>query len=254
MFAACLRLTVALGLLAPALAAQQARGTILGTVTDASGAAIPGAAVAVTNTSTGASFKTLSSTEGFFTAPSLAVGTYTVSVEHTGFRKAIRSGIVLELDQRARVDVRLEVGTVAESLEVTAQNTLIDTSTATVGKVVENRRLTDLPLNGRNALALVMLTPAVKSNAGPTNSGFSDRGIELSSVSINAGPSTMNSYLLDGGTNNHAYFADPIQAKTTRLKVGSALWNAAVFTTRNGICRQQRGAMHRPCKRPGTFR
>jgi len=224
---------------APALHAQQARGTILGTITDPSGAAVPNADVTVTNTGTGAVFKARTASEGFYTAPSLAVGTYTVSAGRTGFRRSVRTGIVLELDQRARVDFQLEVGAITQSVEVSAETTRVDTASATVGKVVENRRITDLPLNGRNTFALVMLTPAVKSNAGPTNSGFADRGIELSSVSINGGPSTMNSYLLDGGTNNHAYFADinsnPTVDAVEEFKVQSNTMSAEYGFTAGGV-------------------
>jgi hypothetical protein len=221
------------------LKAQQARGTILGTITDGSGAAVPGALVTVTNTGTSAKFAVRTGSVGFYTAPMLAIGAYSVTVEHPGFKKSTRSGIVLEVDQRQRVDFRLEIGTVAESLEVTAEATLVDTTSATVGKVVENRRITDLPLNGRNTFALVILTPGVKSNAGPTASGFADRGIELSSVSINGGPSALNSYLLDGGTNNHAYFADinanPTVDAVEEFKVQSNTMSAEYGFTAGGV-------------------
>src|SRR5256885_1061633 len=77
-----------------------------------------------------------------------------------------------------------------------------------VGSVVENKRIAELPLNGRNALALMFLTPNVKSQAGATNSGFADRGTALSSVSINGGPSSINNFMLDGGSNNQAFLQD----------------------------------------------
>jgi hypothetical protein len=92
------------------------------------------------------------------------------------------------VDQRAEVSFKLDVGDATESIEVSGEAPLVDTSSATVGKVVENRRIQDLPLNGRNALALVMLAPGVKSQAGPTNSGFVDRGHGAVRVSINGGP------------------------------------------------------------------
>lgn len=179
-------------ILAAPLAAQQGRGSIQGTVTDSSAAVIAGATVSVINVETNTTFTTQTSAEGYYAAPTLAVGNYTVSVEKPGFKRAVRTGITLQVDQRAQVDVTLDVGAVSESVEVQAEAPLVDTGSASIGKVVENRRVVELPLNGRNALALTLLTPSVKSNAGPTNSGFGDRGIQLSSVSINGGPNAMN--------------------------------------------------------------
>lgn len=195
-------------LAAAPLLAQQGRGTISGTVTDASGASVPGASIAITNTGTNATFTTTTNEVGYYTAPAMPVGTYTVSAEKQGFKRAVRTGLVLQVDQRMEVDFRLEVGATAESIEVVGEAPLVDTGSATVGKVVENRRINDLPLNGRNVLSLVLLTPGVKSQGGPTNSGFADRGIQLSAVSINGGPSAMNSLVVDGGNNNNAYLAD----------------------------------------------
>jgi outer membrane receptor protein involved in Fe transport len=232
------RLVVSVLCLCPVWA-QQPRGTIFGLVTDASGAAIVGAAVTVLNVDTGATFSTTTLENGYYTAPTLAVGSYRVTVEQPGFKRAVRSGIVLEVERRVRVDFQLEIGTVTESLEVVGAAPLVDTASATVGKVVENRRLSDLPLNGRNTFALVMLTPGVKSNAGPTNSGFADRGIELSSVSINGGPSALNSYLLDGVTNNISYFADinanPTVDAVEEFKVQSNTMSAEFGFTAGGI-------------------
>ena len=187
---------------------QQGRGTIQGSVTDASAAPVAGASVTVTNTATNVTFRTQTTGEGLFQAPNLAVGEYTVAVEKSGFRRLVRSGIQLQVDQRAQIDVRLEVGQLAESIEVQGEAPLVDTSNTSIGKVVDQRRVAELPLNGRNALALTLLTPSVKSNAGPTASGFADRGIQLSSISINGGPNAMNGQLLDGGNNIQSYIGE----------------------------------------------
>lgn len=169
------------------IAAQQGRGTILGTVTDSSGAAVPGARVVVTNAGTNFSFEAETSQEGFYTTPAIPVGAYTVAVESNGFKKTVRSGIDLRVDDRAQVNFSLEVGSVSESVEVSAQADLVDTSTGTLGKVIENRRVVDLPVNGRSAFALAQLAPAVKSTYG-NNQGFLDRGLAVSLISINGGP------------------------------------------------------------------
>jgi hypothetical protein len=202
------RLAAALSLSAALALAQQGRGTIQGLVTDASGAAVPGAQVIVTNIATNQAFRTETTTDGRYQAPNLAVGEYSVTVERPGFRRAVRSGLQLQVDQRAQVDVQLDIGQVAETVEVSSQAPLVDTSNTSIGKVVDQRRVAELPLNGRNALALTLLTPSVKSNAGPTNSGFADRGIQLSSISINGGPNAMNGQLLDGGNNIQSYIGE----------------------------------------------
>jgi hypothetical protein len=218
------------------VAAQQG---ILGNVTDASGAAVPGANVRILNTGTNAASLTTTNNEGFFTAPALPVGAYSVTAEKTGFKKAVRSGITLQVDQRAELNFRLDVGDTSEAIEITGEAPLVDTSSATVGKVVENRRIADLPLNGRNALALVMLTPGVKSQAGPTNSGFVDRGTALSAISINGGPSSLNSFIIDGGNNNSAFLADinvnPTVDAVQEFKVQSNVMSAEFGFTAGGV-------------------
>ena len=197
-----------LALLAIPLAAQQGRGSIQGTVADSSGAAIAGANVTVLNIETNSTFVAQTNTDGFYTAPTLPVGSYTVTAEKQGFKRSVRSGITLLVDQRAQVDLTVEIGAVAESIEVRSEAPLVDTGSATLGKVIENRRVLELPLKRRNALALTLLTPGVKSNAGPTNSGFGDRGIQLSSISINGGPNSMNGMVLDGGNNIQSYIGE----------------------------------------------
>ncbi|MGH9673661.1 MAG: carboxypeptidase-like regulatory domain-containing protein, partial [Bryobacteraceae bacterium] len=157
------RLSFGFALAAALSYGQQGRGTILGTVTDSSGAAVVGARVTVTNVDTNVSFGTVTNQEGYYTVPPLNVGHYSVSVEMQGFKRSVRSGVVIAVDQRARVDMALEVGALTESVQVVGVAPLVETSTGALGKVVENRRVQELPLNGRNALALTLLTPSVKS-------------------------------------------------------------------------------------------
>jgi hypothetical protein len=221
------------------LAAQQSRGSFFGIVTDSSGAAIPAAKVTVTNVGTNTPVVTETNNDGFFSAPALQVGEYSIAVEKAGFKRALRSGLSLQVDQRAQVDFRLDVGGVAETIEVVGEAPLVDTGSATVGKVVENRRVVELPLNGRNALALTLLTPSVKSNAGPTNSGFGDRGIQLSSISINGGPNAMNAQALDGGNNIQSYIGEvaisPAVDAVEEFKVQSGTMSAEFGFTGGGV-------------------
>ena len=189
-------------------AAQQSRASFFGLVTDSSGASIPAAKVTITAVDTNQSTVVESSADGLFSAPLLTIGNYSIAVEKQGFKRAVRSGLNLQVDQRAEINFKLDVGGTTETIEVRGEAPLVDTGSATVGKVVENRRVVELPLNGRNALALTLLTPSVKSNAGPTNSGFADRGIQLSSISINGGPNAMNAQSLDGGNNIQSYIGE----------------------------------------------
>jgi len=219
--------------------AQQGRGTILGTVTDQSGAPVAGAVVKVVNRATNVGQQTQTTGEGLYQAPNLAVGDYTVTIEKPGFRKVVRTGLQLQVDQRAQVDVRLEVGQVTESIEVQGEAPLVDTSNTSIGKVVDQKRVSELPLNGRNALALTLLTPSVKSNAGPTSSGFADRGIQLSSISINGGPNAMNGQLLDGGNNIQSYIGEvainPGVDSVEEFKVQSGAMSAEYGFSAGGV-------------------
>jgi hypothetical protein len=226
-------------LLLPAmiLHAQQGTGAILGTVTDPSGAPIAGASVVVTNVGTNVSTKAVTDGRGVYSTPQLPVGSYSVKIEQPGFKSLLRSGIVLEVDQRAEVNLQLTVGAVQEKVEVTGDAPLVDTNDATVGQVIENRRVAELPLNGRNALALMYLSPDVKAQAG--TSGFADRGTALSDVSINGGPSSVNSFLLDGGNNNQAFLQDlnvnPTVDSIEEFKVQSGIMPAEYGFTLGGV-------------------
>ncbi len=229
---------IVLAAVIPAVA-QQGRGSYFGTVTDTTGAAVPGAKVTLTNVATNTSVATETNNDGTYTATALQIGEYTIQVEKSGFKRAVRSGLTLQVDQRGQIDFRLDVGGVAETIEVKGEAPLVDTGSATVGKVVENRRVMELPLNGRNALALTLLTPSVKSNAGPTNSGFGDRGIQLSSISINGGPNAMNAQSLDGSNNIQSYIGEvainPAVDAVEEFKVQSGTMSAEYGFTGGGV-------------------
>ena len=227
--------------------AQQSTGTISGVVTDQQGAVIPGATVSVLNTATNSEFNTSSNESGLYVAPGMVVGEYQVTVEADGFRRSVRSGVTLQVGQNAAVNVTLEIGQVTEIVEVVGQAPLVDTGGATIGEVIERKRVTDLPINGRGALALTMLTAGVISNAGPTNSGFGDRGIQLSSVSINGSPNSMNAQMLDGNNNILSYVGEvgvpiavdsveefKVQSGTMSSEFGFTAGGAINLVTRSG--------------------
>ncbi|MEO7650826.1 MAG: carboxypeptidase regulatory-like domain-containing protein, partial [Bryobacteraceae bacterium] len=225
-------------LAAASMPGQQGRGTISGIVTDPQGGTVAGADVRVHNVETNSSFRTKTNEQGFYTAPGLAVGDYDVSTELQGFKRAVRSGITLQVNQNAQVDLRLDVGQVTETVEVSGEAPLVNSSNSTVGEVIENRRVRDLPLNGRGALALTLLTTGVISNAGPTNSGFGDRGIQISSLSINGSPSSMNAQMLDGSNNILSYAGEvgvpPAVDAVEEFKVQSGTMSAEFGFTAGG--------------------
>ena len=150
-----LLLLVAFSTLLPA----QETGSITGQVLDSSGGIIHKAAISVRNDNTGATFNAATDESGFFRAPQLNPGTYTITVTHPGFRTLVRSGIDVRVNDRLRVDLTLEVGQVAEQLTVQAAAPLLQTEDATTGQVIENQKIVDLPLNSRNWLQLATLAP-----------------------------------------------------------------------------------------------
>src|ERR1035437_2448738 len=136
-------------------------GMVVGTVRDSSGAAVPGAAVKVTNTATNISQTIQTESNGQYVAPLLKVGTYSVTVEKTGFRRFAQTGIKVDIQARVDIDVTLQVGPLTESVEVAAAAPLLDTQSASVGPQGGERAIAELPLNGRRYDDLVFLTAGV---------------------------------------------------------------------------------------------
>jgi hypothetical protein len=148
--------------LAAILGAQVNSGTILGTVTDPTGAVVAGARVTALNELTGFSRVATADAEGSYLLPLLPVSdSYRITVEGGGFKSAVRSRIALQVGQNLRVDFQLQLGNITEKVEVTAAATLVDTRSSAGGEVVERARIVELPLSGRNALQLATLLPGV---------------------------------------------------------------------------------------------
>ncbi|MCI0625787.1 MAG: carboxypeptidase-like regulatory domain-containing protein [Acidobacteria bacterium] len=139
------------------LSAQTTTGTIVGTVTDPSGAVVAGVAVTVTNEETGLRRNVSTSSRGEYTANLLPIGRYTVEGELSGFKKAKVSGIVLQVNQTVRTDLTMQVGEVTETVEVTSEVSLVKTDRSDVGQVIEAKQVVELPLNGRNFIQLALL-------------------------------------------------------------------------------------------------
>ncbi|MBC7928328.1 MAG: carboxypeptidase regulatory-like domain-containing protein, partial [Bryobacteraceae bacterium] len=151
--------------------AQTSTGTIIGTITDSTGATVAGAKVVVTNTGTNTRLEVSSNEEGGYTAPLLPPGSYNLDVSANGFKTVNQSGIQLRIQQQARVDVVLQVGEVSESISVNADAAVVEATTSSVGKVVNNKAILELPLNTRNVYSLVNLTPGVTGGIGNAHNG-----------------------------------------------------------------------------------
>ena len=147
-------------------AAQTITGTITGIVRDTSGGVLPGVTIALTHLQTTRQETALSDAEGRYTSVPLPLGDYRVEASLSGFKSAVQSGVTLTVGDVARVDLTLEVGTVSEVVEVTAGAALLETSTSALGKLVDNRRIAELPLNTRNVYSLIFLTPGVAGTIG----------------------------------------------------------------------------------------
>ncbi|MCH8268249.1 MAG: TonB-dependent receptor [Acidobacteria bacterium] len=176
--------------------AQLTRGTISGSVTDQSGAAVPGAAITITNVDTGVTRTTETGATGRYEAPNLPVGNYEVRATLGGFQTSIRAGITLSVGRTAVVDHVLQVGEVAQAVTVTGEAGLVETTTATVSNLVSEEQVVDLPLNNRDLVALTYLQPGVlKVPQGARQGVFSGMGNKLS---VAGARQTHNLYLTDG--------------------------------------------------------
>ena len=180
----------------------QGSATIFGAVTDSSGAVAPGVTVLVANEETGVTRESLTDARGDYVVVQLPVGVYTVSATADGFKESLLESIRLQVDENRRVDVRIEVGAVSEKVTVEATAAQVDTRTGTLREVIDARRITDLPLNGRNPLQLLLLVPGV--------SGERPIGQEQNSdVQVNGVRSRSGNYSLDGGDNHDPFFNSP---------------------------------------------
>jgi hypothetical protein len=188
-------LLVLLGL--PIAHAQDVRATITGTITDPSGAPVAGAIVTATNTATNTPVVTRSTESGNFVTPFLAPGAYSVTVERPGFKRFVRSEVMLQSLDVARVDVRLEIGAASESVTVSATTSSLQTETATRGQTISSEMLQDIPTMGRNPFQLAWSAPGiVKTGSFRYLRAFDIGG--TSGFSINGGKNQENEVLLDG--------------------------------------------------------
>jgi outer membrane receptor protein involved in Fe transport len=200
-------LFVACFLLIPALLiAQTFRGTILGSVTDPSGNVIAGATVKAHNTATGLERTVTTTADGSYTIPELPIGTYTVTINQSGFQTSVTDGVVVDVATERRVDIKLQVGQVSQIVEVSGEELpMVETTTNTLGGVLTAETVQNMPVNGRDYTKLIYLNPGV---AGSPDQ-ISDSPGSFGEFSMNGARGRSNNYLLDGTDMNDGYRNDP---------------------------------------------
>jgi outer membrane receptor protein involved in Fe transport len=196
--------------LLPHLAWAQATGQISGQVTDASGGAMPGVTIEATNVATGAVRTAVSGTDGGYTLPLMQPGDYNVKASLEGFRSAVREGVRVTVTETARAVFELEVGSLSETVTVVAEATLVESANATRGIVIDEQKVVDLPLNGRNFTQLGTLIPGVVAPPGALGGQSGDAtpggfGNATGGFNVNGMRNQSNNFLMDGASNNDTF-------------------------------------------------
>ncbi|MFN0168899.1 MAG: carboxypeptidase regulatory-like domain-containing protein [Bryobacteraceae bacterium] len=231
------------------LAYAAVEGTVVGTVLDPSGAAIANARVAIRSEGTNFVRETQTDGTGNYVVPDLAPGSYTVTIEAAGFRRAVYSGLILRVEQKLRVDSTLQVGQVDQTVEVSGQGVLVETDSSSIGQVVDRDRVNRLPLNGRFFLQLALLVPGASLGGVSTRQSANQEG---NSVSLNGMRSYSNTYLIDGVDNNslfNGYYivspsVDAIQEFKVQMNAYSAEFGRSAGAQVNVLTRTGTNAFH----------
>src|SRR2546428_4882235 len=208
--------------LCSSIAWGQSTAQINGTVTDQSGAVLPGVEVTATQTETGLTRSVVTNETGSYVLPNLPVGPYRLVAGLPGFRNFARTGIVLQVGSNPVINVSLEVGQVTEQVEVQADAALVETRSTGVGQLIDNVRVLELPLNGRQVTDLIILSGAA---VGGGNQGTA-RTWPTDYISVGGGLNDGLTYLLDGGTHN-----DPFSNANLPLPFPDALQEFKVETS-----------------------
>jgi hypothetical protein len=194
--------------------AQVNTASLTGIVTDPQGAGVPNATVTVKNKATRLESTANTDDSGYYTFASLPVGAYSLQVEQQGFKKAVQENFNLEVGQKARIDLALEVGAVSESVVVATSPALLTSQEATTGGVIENRMVANLPLSGRNWDDLIALVPGVQADRYTEEGGGTANG-RTGGANVHGVRSLQNNYVLDGVDNNS--ISENVQELTTQV-------------------------------------
>ncbi|HYO80800.1 MAG TPA: carboxypeptidase-like regulatory domain-containing protein [Bryobacteraceae bacterium] len=233
---------------------QVSTATVLGTVTDPAGAVVPGAAIALVNLQTGVEIRSLTNDTGNYRIQNIQVGTYSLSVSADGFSTKRVDQLTLTVNQTSTLDFSLALGAVAETVKVEASGVEVQSSTAELGQVVQEKQVVDLPLNGRNFTQMMMLQPGVVTVSPPGSQSLSyTRGIgEATNPSVNGQNNRSNVYMLDGVANfetfGNAWAVPPIIDAIQEFKLqshnDSAEFGAGSGGTVNVVTKSGTNAIH----------
>src|ERR1700733_11587276 len=194
---ACLCVCLAAMLLGSPLSAQSTFGSISGSVTDASGSAVPDAQVTLTNIGTSAKQTYTTGSDGLYQFVNLNPGEYRVDFEKAGFKHTKRDSVVVQVQQAVRIDASMEVGAVNQTVEVTAETPLLQPTDTSLGQVIDERKTNEIPLNGRNVFSLITLSPA--AIAGGSGSGGATGGSQ-----VGPNPFSWGNYQVGGSFGNES--------------------------------------------------
>jgi hypothetical protein len=219
-------------LFSPFLRAQIPTSEITGTVTDPSGAVVTGALITLANPATNTQRTVRTNTAGIYDLPALLPGNYNLKIEMAGFNAQVRNDIGLQVAQVARIDISLQLGNATQVVEVTGGAPVLETESTSVGTVIENQRIVELPLNGRNYLQLAALTPAATTNSPPSSVMSLRQGGTRSLFTLSVGGQRifLNHYTLDGIENTdpnwNSYILLPSLDALQEFKVETGIFPA----------------------------
>src|SRR5690242_13017755 len=216
--------------------AQQFRGSLSGRVIDQQEGVIPNAKIVATETETGAKFNTVTNTDGTYVLPFLPPGPYAVSAEAAGFKRYVNNQVRIATNEREQLDITLVVGTVDQSVTVSAESSMLETATASTGQVINSRQIENMPINGRAPLVLAQLAYGVTPNSDPKFSRpFDNSG--PSGFSMGGAPNQSNELLIDGSpdtTRNLRVAYNPPPDAVQEVKVETFQSDAAYGHTGGG--------------------
>ena len=237
----------------PARAQAVANATIHGEVTDASGAAVPGAQVKAVQTGTGQASATTAAPDGSYVLPNLPIGPYRFEVSAPSFSAYVQSGITLQVGNNVQINVTLQVGAITQEVQVSANAAMVETQDTSISEVIDQRRIVDLPLNGRQATDLILL--AGGASVPPNSAGrFITTHDYVSSVgvSVSGGQENGNNYLLDGGDHNDTHsnvnlpfpFPDALQEFSVQTNGVSARYGLHPYAVVNAVTKSGTNQIH----------
>src|SRR5712692_7285086 len=235
-----------------ALAQAVANAQIQGVVSDASGAVIPGAQVKATQTEMGRVRTTVSGSDGSYALPNLPIGPYTLEATAQAFKTHVQSGIILQVGNNVQINVQLQVGAVTQDVQVSANAAMVETQDTSISEVIDQRRIIDLPLNGRQATDLILLSGGAAMPPNSTRLISTHDYPTAVGVSVSGGQINGNNYLLDGGDHRDTHsnvnlpfpFPDALQEFSVQTSGVSARYGLHPGSVVNAVTKSGTNQFH----------